>query len=181
MFLYEKNNLINFVNGKLPVDIAPLAVGFDADGQAVVLYGGVAVQLGANGGTVEMSDTIPFNGSDMSVPNPDLTAKIENGDYYIGGTMSKASQEVLSAWGYGEDVTHLFVVKVVFNGDIDPDTFSGTCVGTESKPITYAKFDGPNYIYYIFNGNIKEFTITYKANSEAEEQTIKIYNEAALA
>lgn len=180
MFLYEKNNLLNFVDGRLPEDIPALSVGF-VDGEAVILYGGVAVQLSGNGGTVAMSETIPFNGAEMTVSNPDLTAKIVDGNYYIGGTMAPVDPAVKAAWGYGDDVKNVFVVKVTFEGDIDPETFSGTCVGTESKPISYDKFDGPNYIYYIFNGNVKEFTITYKANADAEEKTIKIYNEATLA
>lgn len=180
MLLYEKNNLLNFVDGRLPQEVPALSVGF-VDGEAVILYGGVAVQLSGNGGTVAMSDTIPFNGTEMTVSNPDLTAKIVDGDYYIGGTMAPIDPAVKAAWGYSDDVKNVFVVKVTFEGDIDPETFSGTCVGTETKPITYDKFDGPDYIYYIFNGNVKEFTITYKANSEAEEKTIKIYNQATLA
>ena len=184
MFVYQSKpsngDYINIVSGNLPKSIPDIQAGFEG-GQPVIKVGGVAIQTGANGGTVAMSDTIPFNGVDMAVSNPDLTAKIENGDYYIGGTMAVIDPAVKAAWGYSDDVKNVFVVKVTFEGDIDPETFSGTCIGTETKPISYDKFDGPNYIYYIFNGNIKEFTITYKANADAEEKTIKIYNNATLA
>lgn len=182
MFVYQIGEVINVVGGnkQLPKEIPDIQVGFE-DGEAFVKFGGVKIPTGVAGGTVAMSDTIPFNGEDMTVSNPDLTAEIVDGDYYIGGTMAVIDPAVKAAWGYGDDVKNVFVVKVTFDGEIDPETFSGTCVGTESKPISYDKFDGPNYIYYIFNGNIKEFTITYKANADAEEKTIKIYNNATLA
>ena len=53
--------------------------------------------------------------------------------------------------------------------------------GKTDKPITYDKFDGPNYIYYIFESVTKVITITYKANADAEEKVIKIYNDAVDA
>lgn len=177
MFLYQKDNLLKFVSGRLPEDPAPLAVGFVED-EAVIMYKGVAVQLASDGGTVSPSLTIPTNGVEMSVPNPDLVMKLEGGDYHVTGKIAAASKEVTDAWGYDEG-THLYVVKVEFEGDIDPDTFSGTCDGkTPNKPISYDKFDGPNYIYYILDSVTKLVTITYKANAEAEEKVIKIYNDA---
>lgn len=182
MFVYQKGEVVNVVRGsrQLPKEIPDIQVGFE-ESTPFVKFGGVSIPIGVAGGIVEMSTTIPFDGKEMEVSNPDLTAEIRDGQYYIGGTMAEVSPEVKKAWGYGDDVKNVFVVKVVFEGDIDPETFSGTCVGTESKPITYDKFDGPDYIYYIFNGNIKTFTITYKANADAEEKTIVINNEATLA
>lgn len=180
MFLYQKNNLLNFVNGKLPEDPAPLAVGF-VDEDAVIMYKGVAVQLASDGGTVSPSSTISLGGVEMDVPNPDLVMKLEGGEYHVTGKIAAASDEVTTAWGYDKGA-HLYVVKVEFEGDIDPDTFSGTCDGKiPNKPITYDKFDGPNYIYYIFESVTKVITITYKANADAEEKVIKIYNDAVDA
>lgn len=40
MFLYQKDGLLNFVNGTLPEDPAPLSVGFIGN-EAVILYKGV--------------------------------------------------------------------------------------------------------------------------------------------
>lgn len=177
--VYQIGDVVNVVKGTLPKLIPDAQFGFEED-RPFVKFGGVSVPISSAGGTVEMSDSIPLNGKMLSVYNPNLTAELVNGEYNIGGTMSVASQAVKQAWGYGDDVNNLFVVKVIFDGDIDPETFSGTCVGTESKPISYDKFDGPDYIYYIFNGSIKKFTITYKANSSAEEKTIVINNNATL-
>ena len=44
MFLYQKDNLLNFVNGTLPENPAPLSVGFN-ENEAVIMYKGVAIQL----------------------------------------------------------------------------------------------------------------------------------------
>ena len=180
MYVYQIGDVVNVVKGTLPKTIPDVQFGFNED-KPFVKFGGVSVPISAAGGTVALSDTIPFNGKEMVVSNPDLTAELIDGDYYITGTMAVIDPAVKAAWGYGADVNNVFVVKVTFDGEIDPATFSGTCVGTESKAISYSKFDGPDYIYYIFNGNIKEFTITYKANADAEEKTIKIYNNATLA
>lgn len=133
-----------------------------------------------DGGKVEISTSIPTNGHNLTVKNPNLNLSVKEGDYYVTGSMAVADQSVLNAWGFSPEVKNVFVVKVTFEGEIDPETFSGTCYGTQVKPITYDKFDGPNYIYYIFNGNIPEFTIVYKANSTAEQKTIKVYNQATL-
>lgn len=133
-----------------------------------------------NGGKVEVSTSIPTNGHNLTVKNPNLNLSVKDGDYYITGSMAVADQSVLNAWGFGPEVKNVFVVKVTFEGEIDPETFSGTCYGTQVKPITHDKFDGPNYIYYIFNGNIPEFTIVYKANATAKQKTIKVYNQATL-
>ena len=179
MTVYQIGDVVNVVKGTLPKTIPDAQFGFEGD-KFFVKVGGVSVPVASAGGTVAMSDTIPFNGKEMTVANPDLTAEIVDGDYYIGGKMAVADPAVKKAWGYGDDVNNLFVIKVTFDGDIDPETFSGTCVGTTTKPITYSKLDGPDFIYYIFSGAVKEFTITYKANAEAEEKTIKIYNNAVL-
>lgn len=142
------------------------------------MYKGVAIQLTSDGGTVSSSNSIPFNGVDMSVPNPDLVVKLEGGEYHLTGKIAAASDSITTAWGY-EKGTHLYVIKVEFAGDIDPETFSGTCDGkVPNKPITYSKFDGPNYIYYILDSSTKVITITYKANSKADKKVIKIYNDA---
>lgn len=180
MLGYQIGDMICLVKGTLPKAIPDIQVGFEGDAP-VLLFGGVKIPTSSAGGTVEMSDTIPFDGTDMVVSNPELTAEIRDGDYYIGGTMAVADPAVLKAWGYDSTVKNVFVVKVVFDGDIDPETFSGTCNGLTEKPISYDKFDGPNYIYYIFAGSTKTITITYKANADAEEKTITIHNEAVLA
>lgn len=177
MFLYQKDNLLNFVNGNLPENPAPLSVGFN-ENEAVIMYKGVAIQLTSDGGTVSPSNTIILGGVEMEVPNPELVVRLKDGEYYLTGKINAASEEVTSKWGY-EKGTHLYVIKVEFAGDIDPETFSGTIDGkVPNKPITYSKFDGPNYIYYILDSSTKVITITYKANSKAEKKVIKIYNNA---
>ena len=181
MFVYQTGEVVNVVAGsqQLPKEIPDIQVGF-ANDAPFVKFGGVKIPVGAAGGTIEMSTTIPFDGADMTVSNPDLTAEIKDGDYYIGGTMALADPAVLKAWGYDGTVKNVFVVKVIFDGEIDPETFSGTCNALQNKPISYDKFDGPNFIYYIFAGATKTITITYKANAEAEEKTITIHNDAVL-
>lgn len=181
MFVYQTGEVVNVVAGsqQLPKEIPDIQVGF-ANDAPFVKFGGVKIPVGAAGGTIEMSTTIPFDGADMTVSNPDLTAEIKDGDYYIGGTMALADPAVLKAWGYDDTVKNVFVVKVIFDGEIDPETFSGTCNALQNKPISYDKFDGPNFIYYIFAGATKTITITYKANAEAEEKTITIHNDAVL-
>ena len=177
MLLYQKNDLLNFVKGNLPESPAPLSVGFIED-NAVIMYEGVQIQLTSDGGTVSPSDSITLNGVEMNVPNPELVVKLKDGEYHLTGKIATASDEVTSAWGY-EKGTHLYVIKVEFDGDIDPETFSGTIDGkVPNKPITYSKFDGPNYIYYILDSSTKTITIKYKANENAEEKVIKIYNDA---
>lgn len=57
MFLYQKDNLLNFVNGTLPENPAPLSVGFN-ENEAVIMYKGVAIQLTSDGGTISPSNTI---------------------------------------------------------------------------------------------------------------------------
>jgi len=172
--------LLNFVNGALPEDPASLSVGF-IENEAVIMYKEVSIQLASDGGNISPSPTIPFNGIDMNVPNPDLFVKLEDGEYHVTGKIAATSDAITTAWGY-EKGAHLYVIKVEFAGDIDPETFSGTCDGkVPNKPITYSKFDGPNFIYYIFDSSTKVITITYKANSKADEKVIKIYNDAINA
>lgn len=180
MFVYQKGKVINVVTGNLPKDNPEIQIGFENE-EPIVRINGVNIAVGNGQGGAGLSQTIPFNGKDMAIENPDLKISTDGKDFYVSGTMAKAKEEVLKAWGYGEDVKHLFVVKVVFDGNIVPEEFTGTCVGTESKPITTAKFDGDNFIYYVFNGSVKEFTITYKSSNSEPERSFKIYNKATLA
>lgn len=188
MFVYQTGEVVNVVAGsqQLPKEIPDIQVGF-ANDEPFVKFGGVKIPVGAAGGTVEMSTTIPFNGADMTVSNPDLTAEIRDGDYYIGGTMALADPAVLKAWGYDSTVKNVFVVKVVFDtsafdGKITAENFAGQCVALETKDISFAKFDGPDYIYYIFAGSTKTITITYwnTSNKEGTTKTITIHNDAVL-
>ena len=185
MLVYQKGNTINVVKGSLPEENPATQFGFEgsaADWEITFIkIGGVNVPFKAEGGQVEMTNKIVLDGVEMDVPNPDLTTTLVDGGYDIGGTMAVAPADVCKAWGYPEG-SHLFTTRVVFEGDIDPETFSGTCDGkVPSKPISYAKFDGPNYIDYIFDGSTKVITIKYKANADAEEKTIVIKNNAVLA
>ena len=184
MLVYQKGNTINVVKGSLPEENPATQFGFEgsaADWEITFIkIGGVNVPFKAEGGQVEMTNKIVLDGVEMDVPNPDLTTTLVDGGYDIGGTMAVAPADVCKAWGYPEG-SHLFTVRVVFEGDIDPETFSGTCDGkVPGKPISYAKFDGPNYIDYIFDGSTKVITIKYKANADAEEKTIVIKNNAVL-
>ena len=88
MFVYQTGEVVNVVAGsqQLPKEIPDIQVGF-ANDEPFVKFGGVKIPVGAAGGTIEMSTTIPFDGADMTVSNPDLTAEIKDGDYYIGGTI----------------------------------------------------------------------------------------------
>lgn len=63
------------------------------------MYKGVAIQLTSDGGTVSPSNSIPFNGVDMSVPNPDLVVKLEGGEYHLTGKIAAASDSITTAWG----------------------------------------------------------------------------------
>lgn len=183
--VYQSGDTVNVVNGALPKENPDMQVGFTGGASDWVItfikIGGVNIPIKSAGGTVEMTDSISLNGVDMSVPNPDLVTTLVDGNYDITGTMAVAPDSVCTAWGYPTG-TNLFTVKVVFEGDIDPETFSGTCSGkVPDKPILYSKFDGPNYINYIFDGSTKVITIKYKANEDAEEKTIVINNNATLA
>lgn len=185
MLVYQKGNTINVVKGSLPEENPTTQFGFEgsaADWEITFIkIGGVNVPFKAEGGQVEMTNKIVLDGVEMDVPNPDLTTELVDGGYEIGGTMAVAPADVCKAWGYPEG-SHLFTTRVIFEGDIDPETFSGTCDGkTPNKPIDYSKFDGPNYIDYIFDGSTKVITIKYKANAEADEKTIIINNNAVLA
>ena len=181
MFVYQTGEVVNVVKGnrQLPKEIPDIQVGFEGD-KPFVKFSGVEIPVAADGGIIEMTNEITLGGVTMSVPNPDLVTKLVDGGYEIGGTMAVAPADVCKAWGYAEG-SHLFTVRVVFDGDID-ETFSGTCDGkTPNKPIDISKFDGPNYIDYIFDGTTKTITIKYKANKNAEEKTIVITNNATLA
>lgn len=187
MLGYQIGDMICLVKGTLPKAIPDIQVGFEGDAP-VLLFGGVKIPTSSAGGTVEMSDTIPFNGTDMVVSNPELTAEIRDGDYYIGGTMAVADPAVLKAWGYDDTVKNVFVVKVIFDtsafgGEITAENFAGECVGLVTKDISFAKFDGPDYIYYIFAGSTKTITITYWNTSDkaGTTKTITIHNDAVLA
>ena len=181
MFVYQTGEIVNVVKGnrQLPKAVPDIQVGFEGD-TPFVKFGGVSIPVTAEGGVVEMTAGITLNGVEMEVPNPDLTAKLVDGGYEIGGVMAVAPAAVCQAWGYAEG-SCLFTVRVVFEGEID-NTFSGTCDGkVPNKPIDLSKFDGPNYIDYIFDGTTKVITIKYKANENAEEKTIVITNNATLA
>lgn len=185
MFTYQKGNTVNVVKGSLPEENPYIQVGFEGTAAdwdlTFIKVGGVNVPVKADGGTVEMLDQITLNGQTMTVSNPNLVTTVTAAGYDISGEMAVADPAVCKAWGYPEG-SHLFTTRVVFDGDIDPETFSGTCDGVvKGKPISYDKFDGPNYIDYIFSGETKEIVIKYKANADAEEKTITITNNATMA
>lgn len=185
MFTYQKGNTVNVVKGSLPEENPYIQVGFEGTAAdwdlTFIKVGGVNVPVKADGGTVEMLDQITLNGQTMTVSNPNLVTTVTAAGYDISGEMAVADPAVCKAWGYPEG-SHLFTTRVVFDGDVDPATFSGTCSGVvKDKPIDPAKFDGPNYIDYIFSGETKEIVIKYKANADAEEKTITITNNATMA
>ena len=65
---------------------------------------------------------------------------------------------------------------------MDKDTVDvGSGPVTISNPYLYITQDGSNYIYFVLNGNIKQFTIKYKSNNSEPERTIIINNNAELA
>lgn len=183
-FVYQKGNTINVVRGHLPEEVPAIQIGFTGGASdwevSFLKFGGVDIPFKAEGGKVEMLDSISLNGETLSVPNPNLVTEMAEDGYRISGEMAVAPVEVCKAWGYPEG-SHLFTTRVVFDGEIDPATFSGTCDGVTLKPISYSKFDGPNFIDYIFNGTTKKITIKYKANANADEKTIIITNDATLA
>lgn len=184
-FMYQKGNTVNVVRGPLPEEVPAIQAGYEGGAEDYELVSlkidGVEVPLKADGGKVEMLDQITLNGQTMTVSNPNLVTKVTAAGYDISGEMAVADPAVCKAWGYPEG-SHLFTTRVVFDGDIDPETFSGTCDGVvKGKPISYDKFDGPNYIDYIFSGETKEIVIKYKANADAEEKTITITNNATMA
>lgn len=127
------------------------------------------------------TNVIDLGSGPVNIDNPDLYITMDGNVFNVGGTMAYVAPEDIAKLGYAEDVHNLFIVKVTFAGNIIPSQFTGTCTGTTVKPITYEKFDGPNYIYYVFNGNIKQFTIKYKSNNSEPERTIIINNNATLA
>lgn len=185
MLTYQKDNTVNVVKGSLPEENPYIQVGFEGTAAdwdlTFIKVGGVNVPVKAAGGTVEMIDKIVLNGQEMTVANPNLVTTITADGYDVSGEMAVAAPAVCQAWGYPEG-SHLFTVRVIFDGEIDPATFSGTCDGAvKGKPIDPAKFDGPNYIDYIFTGETKEIVIKYKANENAEEKTITITNNATMA
>ena len=185
MLTYQKDNTVNVVKGSLPEENPYIQVGFEGTAAdwdlTFIKVGGVNVPVKAAGGTVEMIDKIVLNGQEMTVANPNLVTTITADGYDVSGEMAVAAPAVCQAWGYPEG-SHLFTVRVIFDGEIDPATFSGTCDGAvKGKPISYDKFDGPNYIDYIFTGETKEIVIKYKANENAEEKTITITNNATMA
>lgn len=183
--MYQKGNTVNVVRGPLPEEVPAIQAGYEGGAEDYELtflkIDGVEVPLKADGGKIEMLDQITLNGQTMTVSNPNLVTKVTAAGYDIGGEMAVADPAVCQAWGYPEG-SHLFTTRVVFDGDIDPETFSGTCDGkVPNKPILYSKFDGPNYIDYIFSGETKKIVIKYKANKDAEEKTITINNNATMA
>lgn len=184
MFVYQtgKNgDIVNVVKGahQIPKSVPDFQVGF-VDDKPFVKVGGVSFPVVSTSGAVAFPNEITLNGVKMEVPNPDLVITLEDDQYNVGGTMAVAPDAVCRAWGY-EVGSHLFTTRVTFDGEID-DTFTGTCDGkVPNKPILYSKFDGPNYIDYIFSGETKKIVIKYKANKDAEEKIITINNNATLA
>lgn len=125
-------------------------------------------------------DQIDLGSGPVTIQNNDLYVTVDNNVFNVEGKMDYVQPADIAKLGYASDVHNLFIVKVTFEGEIIPSQFTGTCIGTETKPIVYSKFDGPNYIYYVLNGNIKKFTITYKSNNSEPERTIIINNNAEL-
>lgn len=188
MFVYQNGEVLNIVKGNMPKAIPEISVGFEGE-STVIKIGGVTIPTASSEGTIQLTDTVISGGRTFDIVNPDLTVTLENNGYTLSGTVSPASDETTTYWGYEKDAP-LYVVRVVFDGitDItDPEqaaAFSGVCNGkTDAKPIDPAKFDGPNYIDYVFDASQKDYsvgsgpiTIEYSTDNKATTKTITITN-----
>lgn len=114
----------------------------------------------------------------ISIPNPDLFLKLKDGEYHLTGKIAATSKEATSTLDYREG-SHLWVLKVVLMGDIDPNHFMMSIYRDEdANMITYDKFNGTNFTYIIFDSSVKTISISYEINSKEGAKNFKIYNEA---
>lgn len=164
MFVYQNGETLNIVKGYMPKAIPEISVGF-ANDTTFVKIGGVDIPVSSTQGTIQVQNSVSLNGQSFEIDNPDLTVTLNNNEYVLSGTASPASSATTTAWGYEADAP-LYVVRVVFDGitDInDPEQaakFRGVCNGKiENKPIDPTKFDGPNYIDYVFDASGKDYWV----------------------
>lgn len=108
--------------------------------------------------------------------NPGLVMSRAGDTVTLTGKIAKYEGD-LSAWNFTPATSNIFALQLTVPNANEQTTI--TLVGTHhTKNITYADFDGKDYIYLVLDGNTKKYTLTVKANDSIEAYELTIVNEA---
>ncbi len=99
-------------------------------------------------------------------------------DYVVTGNLLTYSAADVKKFGYPESVRTMFAMKLTVPNVTDTVTLE---VAGDSKPAnkyTKKNFDGKDFIYIVFRGDRKTFTITVKASETSTARVITVTNNA---